>query len=104
MKQFDTHNCFEKMDMDIHSKLTFESNIAMLCATILALCIIACCWMTPIIIRRCRERSNVQEHQPEVEVEMEQLERENNPNDNSYPLEDEQIQIQLNGENVQLDI
>ena len=104
MKPFDIHNCFENMDMNIHSKLTFESNIAMLCATILAICIIACCWMTPIIIRRCSERSNVEEHQPEDEVEMEQLGRENNLSDNSHPPENEQIQIQLNGENIQLDI
>ena len=104
MKQYDFHNCFENMDMDIHDKLTFESNIAMLCATILVLCIIICCWMTPIIIRRCSERSNVQEHRPEDEVEMEQLGRENNLNDSSYPLENEPIQIQLNGENIQLDV
>ena len=92
------------MDMNVHNKFTFESNIALLCATILALCVIACCWMSPIIIRRCRERSNVQEHQPEDEVEMQQLGTENNPYGSIYPLENQQIQIQLNGENIQLDI
>ena len=96
MKQFDTHNCFENMDMDVHNKLTFESSIAILCATILALCIIAC------IIQMCGERSNVQEHQPEDEVEMEPLGTD--PYASAYHPENEQIQIQLNGENIQLNI
>ena len=68
--------------MDTHNKLTFESIVGIVCAiAYAALCIISCFWIFPIIIRRCRESSDIQEHQPEHEVEIEQLCREINPND-----------------------
>ena len=70
--------------MDAHNKLTFESIVGIVCAIVYAaVCIISCFWIFPIIIRSCRESSDVQEHQPEHEVEMEQLCREINPNDSS---------------------
>ena len=102
MNHFYTNHCFENIDMDIHNKLSFESNAAIVCAIVyLALFIINCCWIVPIIARRCSERSEVQEHQPEHEVEMQQLGREINPNDISHPLENEQFHIQSNQDNNQ---
>lgn len=87
--------------MDTHERLAFESNVAMFCAVFLVLRILLCCWMVPILVRNCTNRSNSPQPHDEEAIEMEEVNRGIHVNRENTSLEQgiEQFDREMNQEN-----